>query len=116
MRTIPHVLRPASGCGRLREQPLDHPAAVGLPRVPEPVVQAVFPSFPEFDGLWCQAIPAPVRGERDLKALISGVDLPVPGVELLARARDRALARGPRAYARLAGPRSAEHTSELQSR
>src|SRR2546426_6375639 len=51
-----------------------------------------------------QAIPAPVRGERDLFARIAGVDLPVSGVELLPGARDLALPGRPRGHPGLAGP------------
>src|SRR5262245_24375334 len=85
-----------------RPEAFEPPSAVS-PRVPEPVMESVFPALPELERLGFEAVPAPVRRERDVVAREPRVELGERGLELLAGGDRSALLRGPRADPSLAG-------------
>src|SRR5262245_66514211 len=78
------------------------PPRVVRPGVAEPVMQAMFPSLPELERHGLEAVPAPVRRQRDVVPGVPRVELGERGFELLARGDRTALLGRPRADPRLA--------------
>src|SRR6266516_4751490 len=90
------------GSGR---QPLDDPAALGIPRVSEPVVETVLAALPELEGLRGQPHPAPERRQGNLAALELGLQSLVALLQVITVGDGLALAGGPRGQSGLARAR-----------